>query len=357
MDGISVFQQHTSTEGQNEWLDTAMAAGATTVFTSLHIPEEDATQHKAALLTLGQETRQRGLRLVADISAVTLRNLPFLTAPKEIWQLGLDGVRIDDGISPVVVSQLSQTFQILLNASTLTQELLFACEKHGLERTKVEAWHNYYPRPNTGVGMEWLYDRNQWIQSLGIKTAAFVAGDAERRGPLYDGLPTVERQRHMSPYTAALQLKRKGLVDYVLLGDPAWSMDMQNMWQISKDEKCICLRYRQVLLDAAHQNVLQLPHTTRLDPSEDVVRSAVARRVAVEQKLEIAPLSTKPRRRGTITIDNSTYGRYQGELQLVKRPLPIDQRVNVVGEIVEEDLPIMELMRPGESFRLLPVQG
>ena len=48
------------------------------------------------------------------------------------------------------------------------------------------------------------------------------------------------------------------------------------------------------------------------------------------------------RRRGDVTIDNSNYGRYMGELQIVLHDLPADRRVNVIGRIVSEDLCLLE---------------
>jgi len=46
-----------------------------------------------------------------------------------------------------------------------------------------------------------------------------------------------------------------------------------------------------------------------------------------------------PREKGSVTIDNNQYGGYAGELQITLTDLPANEKVNVVGRMVEEDLP------------------
>ena len=73
----------------------------------------------------------------------------------------------------------------------------------------------------------------------------------------------------------------------------------------------------------------------------DVIRSAVRR----DKNLIIQPRNYNvPRPYGTVTIDNSNYGRYVGELQIALRDLPADSRVNLVGRIIDEDLPLIDLI-------------
>ena len=48
---------------------------------------------------------------------------------------------------------------------------------------------------------------------------AFIPGDGEKRGPLYEGLPTLEKHRYMRPLEAYLELVQDCGVDKVLIGD------------------------------------------------------------------------------------------------------------------------------------------
>jgi hypothetical protein len=48
---------------------------------------------------------------------------------------------------------------------------------------------------------------------------AFVPGDALKRFPLYQGLPTLEKHRGMNPYVAAVELMTSYRVTDIAIGD------------------------------------------------------------------------------------------------------------------------------------------
>ena len=52
------------------------------------------------------------------------------------------------------------------------------------------------------------------------------------------------------------------------------------------------------------------------------------------------------------TMDNDGYGRYSGEVQLVRSDLPADSRVNVVGQVETPWLLLADCVRRGEQFVL-----
>lgn len=86
-----------------------------------------------------------------------------------------------------------------INASTISAEELHEWMELGLKTNNIEAWHNFYPRPETGLDKDFLIERNKFLKSIGITTMAFVPGDGELRGPIFAGLPTLEKHRGFSP--------------------------------------------------------------------------------------------------------------------------------------------------------------
>jgi hypothetical protein len=54
-----------------------------------------------------------------------------------------------------------------------------------------------------------------------------------------------------------------------------------------------------------------------------------------------------------ITMDNDGYGRYRGEIQICRRDLEADERVNVIGHVSSEDLPLLNLAMPGQKVKLV----
>ena len=57
---------------------------------------------------------------------------------------------------------------------------------------ELEAWHNYYPRRNTGLDVRFFEARNNWLKAHGVRSAAFFAGcGLERTVPLFAQVSSV----------------------------------------------------------------------------------------------------------------------------------------------------------------------
>ncbi|MDF4730702.1 MupG family TIM beta-alpha barrel fold protein, partial [Vibrio parahaemolyticus] len=176
----------------------------------------------------------------------------------------------------------------------------------------VEAWHNFYPRPETGLAKSFLQKQNQYLHKCGIKTMAFIPGDGEKRGPLYEGLPTLEKHRYMRPLEAYLELVQDCGVDKVLIGDI--SGRVESVQEIASASRGIIpLRYEPLIEKSEVLKMVEQVHTNRLDPARDVIRSVQSRE---EHKVILQPMNAIVRKKGSITIDNELYGRYAGEMQV-----------------------------------------
>ncbi|MED1603413.1 DUF871 domain-containing protein [Alkalihalophilus marmarensis] len=352
MRGFSVYLgQQTYPELKN-YLVKMKEAGFQTVFTSLHIPEDDPTVYKEKLQQLAQLTSDLSLDLVADISPASLGHLGYsFEQADELIEWGISGLRIDYGIDSDIIVSLSQKMKIVLNASTLTAEAIQNLIKKGLVTQNVEAWHNYYPRPETGLDKEAFIQKNEQLRHYGIMMAAFVPGDAKRRGPLYKGLPTLEKHRDTSPFTAAIELWRLGKIDKVLIGDPDLSESTIHAFK-RYDQGILTFRTHLYPMNEEVKAIVNQTHTQRMDAARDVIRSQNARIYVQENNINVLPERCHARPRGTITIDNGTNGRYEGELQVTKTTLAPHPGVNVVGNVILRDELLLDLLQPGEVFVL-----
>ena len=349
--GISVYLNEPSAEKQEAYIRKMRAAGFRGIFTSLHIPEEDPGQYAGRLRTLGNLAATYGMELTADISPASLGHLglTFRTADR-LLDWGVTGLRVDYGISEEETAALSQRMTVALNASTLTAETIRKLKKCGLRLSAAEAWHNFYPRPETGLGVEDFQMRNSWLQSEGMKVMAFVPGDGERRGPLFKGLPTLEDHRDRTSFSAYLDLLDSGCVDHIYIGDP--SLSERSLEQLSSHAEGVFLLNAIPAFPDAPAALPGSDHTNRQDAARDVIRSAESRMNTNVGDRPITPANTATRPVGSVTIDNSLYGRYQGELQIMKRDLPADEKVNVIGRVIEEDMPVLRHVKGGDVFRI-----
>ncbi|WP_142675592.1 MupG family TIM beta-alpha barrel fold protein [Rossellomorea aquimaris] len=249
-------------------------------------------------------------------------------------------LRLDDGVTTEEMMELSRHFQIAINASTVGSRELQEWIDAGLETGRMIAWHNFYPKPETGLDQDYFMKQQRLFEALDIPVYGFIPGDNEKRGPLYRGLPTLEDHRDQNPYTSAIQLRNWG-VQGVFIGDPGCSQELLRKLVDYDQENVMELVYE-------GSGEMEREYQLRPDPGRDVYRLLETRTHG-----DVPPANTVERPRGTITRDNDLYGRYKGEMQVVRNDLEKNPAVNVVGRVREEDLDLLELLEPGQKIRLI----
>lgn len=347
MKGISVYLSEPLTERFENWLKRMREIGFTSIFTSLHIPEDDTSVYTERLRDLGALARELDMELIADIAPTSLAALgKTWDDAHTLVDWGVTGLRVDYGVTPKQVAALSMQMKVALNASTLTESELEDMKRHGLMTDNVEAWHNFYPRPETGLDREWFEEKNDWLKRQGLSIQAFIPGDGTLRGPLFERLPTLEDHRSLSTFACYMNLVDS--IDRILIGDPGLTDETIEQFASHADETLVLRAAAETTIEAAFYRV----QTNRMDPARDVVRSVESRAYGRPGDRLLEPTEAKPRPLGTITIDNTNYGRYAGEMQVTKRDLPPDERVNVIGRVIKTDRALIGAIGPGTKFRI-----
>lgn len=348
--GFSVYLNE-SLKKQEKVIESYRARGFNMVFTSLHIPEEDSSTYRERLYALGKITGGLKMGLMMDIASDSFSCLGLsLHEAEQLSDLGVTGLRLDEGFDEQTTADLSGKISIALNASTLTPESLNQMKGYGMNVDRVSAWHNFYPRPETGLDRTAFRSMNKMLQQEGLSIAAFFPGDKVFRGPLYQGLPTLEDHRYVSPFFAYTDLLLREKIDDIVLGDPELTED--SLQQFSSWKKRVFLLRANPETD--DRNLLQAAsavQSNRTDEARDCIRSRESRQLPLTSP-PVVPFNTHQRRTGSITIDNELYKRYQGEIQIVKKDLPADPKVNVIGHVIEADLPLLSLIHGGDSFQI-----
>jgi hypothetical protein len=359
--GVSVFLGSAEVkERLPGYLADVVRLGGRQVFTSLHIPEVSLRDAIAQLSWLTSLCAEHTLEVVADIAPKALSEMG--ASPENLdplQRMGLAGIRLDYGFQPVEIARFTlapQKLRVVLNTSTIDPAFLEAVMAAGASPALLESCHNYYPRPETGLSMESFLRSSQVFHRHGLKVAAFVPALGAPRGPLFEGLPTIERHRQLEAGRAAAELLATGECDTVLFGDPwASPVAMARVAEVvAIDGVVLRIRLSPGLSDLERAIVISPLQENRPDAPEFVLRSTASRAYAAKGPA-IESFHAVERATGSVTIDNSGYGRYSGELQITLADLPADPRVNVVATVIDEDLPMLRWIGPGRSFKLVPV--
>ena len=85
--------------------------------------------------------------------------------------------------------------------------------ENGIDCERLIAWHNFYPRRETGLDEHFFDKQTALFKQYSIPVCAFIPGIGENRGPLFEGLPTLESHRDVHPFTAAAELYNKSIDD------------------------------------------------------------------------------------------------------------------------------------------------
>lgn len=332
--GFSIYVGRLLTADDYNSLIAMRNAGFDTVFTSLQIQENNPQQTRSRLEELAKWCKNLDLDLIADVSTAGLKAMGIDIADVgQVQSLNITGLRLNRGVNMETAAKLSKSMPIALNASTITEKDITALKSYNAAFDHLVAWHNYYPRPETGLSAQWFDQKNQWLQEHNLQTMAFIPGDGELRGPIFAGLPTLERQRHENPLAAMIELKHLHC-DHVFVGDVSLKASTIASFVNYLTKDAITLH-----LDRELPLLTQNEWHNRLDVAEEVVRLAEARK---RQLFNTTLKEASARPRGTITVDNDKYLHYRGEIQITKVDLPADEKVNVIGHVISDDLPLLD---------------
>lgn len=329
-----------------KYLKEASLMGAKYLFTSLQIPEESSELIENELPRFIEFCRESNFDLVLDISPVTfeklnLKNNDFIS----LKNIGIKTLRLDYGFDDFkLIKSLQEDFKIVLNASIVDRDFIVDAIKNGVNIKDISVMHNFYPKINTGLSIEYFNKLNEVFVEYGIKIMAFVSGDLLKRFPNYEGLVTIEKHRSINPFVSAVELIKKCGVSDVVIGDSKAKVSTLNLMKKYLDDNILSIP---VFLDKDFEYLYDKKLKVRKDLSENIVR------IISDRRSDVPILNNTYRKRGYITLDNKLAGRYSGELQIIKKDLDMDARSNVIGFIHPEYIDIIDYITNREVINFI----
>lgn len=305
-------------------------------FVSLHIPESERLQQFLAYMQSLHQ--QYGYQFYADISPNTLTMLDVsIAALNQLKAYGVIGLRIDFGFTLAEIRIIHQLgFQIALNASTLT-----GAELTELGDIPVIAWHNYYPRPETGLNHEFYQRQNRMIVEYGREIFSFIPGNQQLRAPLHLGLPVLEVQRNRNPYINYLEQRIIYGIDNIAVAEG--TISEPDMQMIAKYEAEGVITLPIAVIDEGSWQVLkERVWTIRIEESDASWRIEATRHHP--DLLIPSHGDNQLRVRGGLQMDTAAYGRYGGEIHILRQDLAGDARTIEVGRIAEQYCDLVDML-------------
>ena len=314
-------------------LEEMKVARQTVAFTSFQLPEHPL--EIADMTRLVELARSYEVDLIPDIAHkdLTKENIVALK------NAGLSYLRLDEFGDEAFIERCGKAFTLVVNASTFTNREYQLLERLGFAK-QIIACHNYYPKVYSGISLEKFTAINQKLQALGVKVLAFIPGDEPLRGPLHEGLPTVETHRTLDTRLAICELIRAH-TDMILVGDTF----------IQESTQKVMKEFQEGFVSLKAQVPVELTGKVlhdRIDASDFVYRVLGTRGWALLD----GEVSTTIRTVGEINQANAGYGRYQGEIEITKENLPSDARQNVIGHLLPSEIAVFKALPEEIGIRL-----
>lgn len=315
------------------------------IFTSLHIAEEFNAHYKVQAEEMLSWLHARGFKVIGDVSKMTLTLFDEKDLVSLAKRLGLAMIRIDYGFLNEEILKMAKAFPVVFNASTVDLSLVRQLK---VVSKDVFAIHNYYPREYTGLSKKQFNAINTKLIEAGIEVLGFIPNYKQSRGPIYEGLPTVEHERYYSPVISYFEMLNEFGMRYVLLSDLGLEVADRKIIEDYEETGIINLPCQ---LEGAFEYLYNQVFTIRIDSPECAYRLQESREFSTPG-IEIEAFNCIERIIGSITCDNKYYSRYSGEIQVIRESLPKDHRVNVIGCIEPCYVGLTKIIRNGQKVKL-----
>ena len=345
-------------------LELAYRYGFDEVFTSIHLPEYSLLQQLECLNIIAARAEKYHFYITVDIGGhyipEVLGNEKYLSMLKSA---DVDFIRLDYGFDKNQVGELYKKINnrgFVVNASIYRKDEVSEVInnlKSLDEKLEIRACHNFYVRNETGIDETTAIRQDSYFKEYDMPVCYCIPSYSNPRGPLFEGLCTLEKHRHKTISEVLTDLVINYDVQYVMMADEWLSEDefrefeetYEELSRPLNDEEEIHVKLDETVSRQEKNIVLNKAHVFRYDSPYDFLRSQSSRQMA-ELASVIRPGNTGKRAKGAITIDNERYRRYSGELQVVMTETESDDRVNVVG-VVSNNRDLLKLRRFREGIR------
>ena len=375
--GISVYPDKSPKEEVYAYMEKAAKLGFKRIFTCfLSIPEDKRESYLVEFKEFMTKAHELGFEVAADTNPEVFKLIGATPDNlKPFVDLGLDIIRMDGNFGTQGDIQLTRNqdnIKIEFNASMDSGvELLI---KNGGNREQIIMCHNFFPERYTGLDFDLFQEYNRYWKELNLHTAAFVSSNNENTiGPwqVFCGLPTVEIMRGLPIDLQARLMLAAGNVDDILIGNyPATDEELEALSKINF--QAIEMRVDEVPEITANEQMIMYefgPHWDRYDHSSFMLRSSMPRvkfkekasvqdfglscnQTGVDKNIPHHDCDKEVFTRGVVLIVNDNLAHYRGELEIVLTEIPNDGERNLVATIKEEELQLLDFIKPGHHFAL-----
>lgn len=308
--GISLYPEHSTKEKDMAYISAAARHGFSRIFTCLLSVNRPKEEIVAEFKEIINHAKDNNMEVILDVAPAVFDQLGISYSDLSFFaELGADGIRLDVGFD-------------------------------GLTEAKM-----------TNNPYDYFIRCSERFKKHGIRSAAFITSHAANIGPwdINDGLCTLEEHRNLPIEVQAKHLWATGLIDDVIIGNAyASEEELEKLGNLNRYMLQLKVHFVDEATEVEKRATLQELHVRRGDITEYMVRSTEVRKKYKDYDFPVR--ESVLQERGQVVIGNNSFGKYKGELQIILKEMPIDERKNIVGTIAEEELFLLDYVGAWTQF-------
>ena len=358
--GISIYPERSTFEKDKAYLDLAHKYGYKRVFTSLLQINDDKEKVLSEFKEVVDYANSLGMEVMVDINPALFEQLEISYDDLSFFhKMGAYGVRLDIGFTGAEEAKMTRNpfgIKIEINMSSGTN-YVDNIMSYSPNTDNLLGSHNFYPHRYSGLGYDHFVFCSEKFRKYNLNTMAFVNSQSAEFGPwpTQDGLCTLEDHRDLEIATQVKHLILTGLIDDISIGNAyASEEELKEMAEaFNADYPTLKVDTGEGITENERICLFDNLHSYRGDRSEYILRSTMTR-VYYKEK-DFPPHNTRDMHHGDVLIDNDGYGQYKGETQIALKDMKNDGRVNVVGRISDDELFLLDFLKPWSSLSLIHI--
>ena len=354
--GISIYPEKTEKDRLLKYIDKASECGFSRIFSCLISVSGEKEEIKKNFREINLYGKSKGFEIILDVNPKVFKELGISYDDLSFFkEAGADGIRLDIGFTGLQESIMT------FNKENLKIEINMSNDTHYIDtimdyrpnKSNLIGCHNFYPHIYTGLGMDFFNRCTERFLKYGIRTAAFISSqekDTFGPWPVSQGLVTLELHRNLPLITQFKHYIALETIDDIIISNCYPSdEELEKFKNVRTDMVTFEVELVSGIPETERRIVLDKFHFNRGDASENLIRSTESRVKYKGHEFSIfnAPALIK---KGDIIIESSEYGHYAGELMIALKDMKNTGKSNVVGKIAEEEVFILDYMKPWQKF-------
>lgn len=354
--GISIYPEKTTEKEIFNYIDMASKYGFSRIFSCLLSVNDTRENIINKFSNINNYAKEKGFEIIVDVSPRVFNDLGISYNDLSFFkEIGADGLRLDMGFTGSEESLMTyneENLKIEINMSSNTNYIDTIID-YMPNKDNLIACHNFYPHRYSGLNFDHFIKCTERFNKYGLRTAAFITSQNENTfgpWPVTDGLPTLELHRNLPVEVQAKHLIALGNINDIIISNCYPSEEeMKKLGAMRKDMVTFDIYLEDGVPEIEQKILFKEKHFNRGDFSDNLVRSTQSR---VKYKGHNFKLFNAPEiiKKGDVVIESSEYGHYAGELQIALSDMVNSGKSNVVGHIKEDEIFILDYIRPWQKF-------